>query len=144
MSFSRRTLSLVTILLVFVGLGGGVAWRLLDGSDEGPAAALDPGAEGQDPTAGEGTAEFSATVAQPVRGAVVILDTLWIPVRAAGQAEAFRRTSMNAQVEGLVSALPVRENRTVEAGATLLQIDTTEHALGVAQARADLLGAEAD
>ena len=89
-------------------------------------------------------AQFSASVAQPVRGADVIFDTPWIRVRAAGQAEAFRRTTMTALVEGLVRAVPVRENQTVRQGAALLQIDTTEHALRVAQASADLLAADTD
>jgi len=145
MSFSRRTLSLVTILVVFVGLGAGVAWRLLGAADaggetgQGAAAAADAGLpEGVAPL------QFSAAAAQPVQGATVIRDTLWIRVRAAGQAEAYRRAVVTAQVEGLVRAVPVRENERVAPGARLLQVDTTEHALDVAQARADYLAAEAD
>ena len=146
MSHSRRTLSLVTILIIFGALTGGVLWRLLGAS--GPGADEDPVSEGAGvalPDEGSGApAQFSASVAQPVGGAEVVRDTLWIRVSAAGQAEAFRRTTMTAQVEGLVHGLPVRENQTVASGAMLLQIDTTEHALGVAQARADLLAADTD
>jgi membrane fusion protein, multidrug efflux system len=144
MSHSRRTLSLVTVLLVFGVVGGGIAWRLLASEDgiEGPEAAADP--SGVELPEGAAPAQFSASVAQPVSGAEVVRDTLWIRVRAAGQAEASRRTTLLAQVEGVVRALPVRENRTVAAGAPLVQIDTVEHALGVAQARADLLAAETD
>jgi RND family efflux transporter MFP subunit len=43
-----------------------------------------------------------------------------------------------------VREVPVRENQAVASGTRLLQIDTTEYALGVAQARADLLAAETD
>ena len=118
-----------------------MGWRLLGSTaDEGEAAGAPTGDE-TDLPATAGPAQFSPPVAQPVRGAEVGFDTLWIRVRAAGQAEAFRRTT---QVEGLVRAIPVRENRSVEEGAALLQIDTTEYALGIAQARANLLATDTD
>jgi len=146
MSHSRRSLSLVTILIVFGGLAAGVIWRLRDA--EGSAADQASGANGDQIAlpGDEGTApaQFSASVAQPVGGVEVVRDTLWIRVSAAGQAEAVRRTTMTAQVDGLILRVPVRENQTVRPGAPLLQIDTTEHALGVAQAQADLLAAETD
>jgi len=91
-----------------------------------------------------GTGQFSTDVPQPVNGATVVRDTLWIRVNASGQAEAYRRATLNAQVEGTITRLSVRENQRVGASTTLLQIDTTEYALGVAQAQADLLSAEAD
>lgn len=145
MSHSRRTLSLVTVVLIFVLLAAGVAWRVIgddllgrDGSGE--VGSTEPSVLPE----GEAPPQFSASVAQPVSGAEAIRDTLWIRVRAAGQAEAFRRTTLAAQVEGFVLEIPVRENSRVEAAATLVQIDTVEHALGVAQARADLLAAEAE
>lgn len=144
MSHSRSTLSLITVLLVFVGLGAAVAWRLL-APDARDAAASEPASTDPDVLEGiDGAAAFSAATATPVRGAEVVRDTLWIRVRAAGQAEAFRRTTVTAQVEGLVRDVVVRENQAVGTGATLLQIDTVEAALQVAQARADLLAAETD
>ncbi len=143
MSHSRRTLSLVTLLLVFGAVGGAVAWRLLDA---GETEAAEGQAVGGDsllvPDAAP--AQFSASVASPVTGAEVVRDTLWIRVSAAGQAEAYRRTTVTAQVEGMVQDIPVRENRVVGVGALLVQIDTVEPALELAQARADLLTAEAD
>ena len=78
------------------------------------------------------------------RGAEARLDTLWIRVSAAGQAEAFRRTMVTAQLEGWVEAVPARENQQVSRGSLMAVIDSTEYALGVEQARADLLTAEAD
>lgn len=144
MSHSRRTLSLVTVLLIIIALAAGVAWRmigddLLASSDEDAA----PDAPSVLPD-GEAAPQFSATVAQPVGGAEVVRDTLWIRVTAAGQAEAFRRATLSAQVDGVVRAIPVRENQPVAMGGRLLQVDTVEHALGVAQARADLTAAETD
>ena len=144
MSHSRRTLSLVTVVLIFVLLAAGVVWRVF--GDELLGGQPEQAEVSEDPVLPEGEAapQFSATVAQPVGGAEVVRDTLWIRVSAAGQAEAYRRTALAAQIEGVVRQIPVRENETVGAGSALVQIDTTEHALGVAQARADLRAAETD
>lgn len=144
MSHSRRTLSLVTMLLIFGALGAGVVWRLLpDDAEAGDTVSSTDGADAGLPP-GEAPPQFSAATAQPVSGEEVVRDTLWIRVSAAGQAEAFRRTTLTAQVEGLVQAVSVRENQAVGEGAGLIQIDTIEFALGVDQARADLLTAETD
>jgi RND family efflux transporter MFP subunit len=51
---------------------------------------------------------------------------------------------VNAQVAGVIQSVPIRENQRVRQGANLLLVDTTEYALGVAQAQADLLSAETD
>ena len=145
MSFSRRTLSLATIVIILGALSAGVWWRLGGQNDDGEGgsdAAVQAG--GEDLPQVPGTDQFSASVPQPVMGAEVILDTLWIRVNAAGQAEAYRRTAVTAQVGGIVQGLPVRENQRVGRGATLLQIDTTDYTLQVAQAQADLLAAETD
>lgn len=146
MDFSRRTLSLVTILLLLGVLAGGVWWRLGGkGDDDAPAGgSSDSGAATAGLPEGSGTDEFSTSVPQPVSGAEVVRDTLWIRVTASGQAEAYRRADLAAQVEGVVTSVGVRESQAVAPGALLLQIDTTEYALQLAQARADLLAAEAE
>ena len=145
MSFSRRTLSLVTVLLVLAVLIVGVGWRLdlfsPDAEDDPTAVA---GGTELDLPQTSGGSQFSADMPQAVRGAEVVLDTLWIRVRAAGQAEAFRRTALTSQVAGIVQGLPIRENQRVAAGAPLVQLDSTEYALDVDQAQADLLTAETD
>ena len=64
-------------------------------------------------------------------------------VTAAGQAEAFRSSTLTALVAGQVMRVPVEESRRVAPGALMVQIDTTEYALAVARARADVLSAEA-
>ncbi|NNF15057.1 MAG: efflux RND transporter periplasmic adaptor subunit [Gemmatimonadetes bacterium] len=143
MSHSRRTLSLVTLLLILGAVGGAVTWRLLDlGADDAAEADTASGEELLVPDAGP--SQFSAAAASPVTGAEVQRDTLWIRVTAAGQAEAYRRATLAAQAEGFVTRLPVRENQGVQAGGLLVQVDTSEAALAVAQARANLLAAEAD
>jgi membrane fusion protein (multidrug efflux system) len=145
MAFSRRTLSLVTLVLIFGVLAVGVWWRL--GGNEGEASEGETASDASAATEGidvPGSGQFATDVPQPVMGATVIQDTLWIRVSASGQAEAYRRATLSAQVDGAVTALPARENQRVGASGALLQIDTTEYALAVAQARADLLAAEAD
>ena len=145
MSFSRRTLSLVTVVLILVILGLGVVWRLRDGITPGGDAAPAVSSEAAEALGTlSGASQFSTDVPQPVTGEAAVRDTLWIRVTAAGQAEAHRRASVTAQVEGWVEAVPVRENQAVARGASLVVIDSTEYALRVAQARADLLTAEAD
>ena len=143
MSFSKGTLSLVTVLLVISLLVVGVWWRLGGFSGEAEAGTVAEGVEVELPGTSGGS-QFSANMPQPVGGAEVLLDTLWIRVGAAGQAEAFRRTTLTAQVAGTVQSLLVRENQSVGGGALLIRLDSTEYALGVDQARADLLAAETD
>ncbi len=144
MNLSRRTLSFLTILVILVALSAGVVWRLRAHASESAAAS----AQSSDTTKSDlpvtsGSAQFSADQPQPVEGAKVVRDTLWIRVKAAGRAEAYRRASLTAQVEGVVVFLPVQENDRVGSGQRVLQLDTTEYALGVAQSRADLLKAQA-
>ena len=146
MDFSRRTLSLLTIFLILAALAVGVWYRLPAGEDaeSGGAAAPTEASDGTEMPETSGSSQFSTDVPQPVGGAEVIQDTLWIRVTASGQAEAFRRATLSAQVEGVVTQLPVRESQRVDGGAPLLQIDTTEYALQVAQAKADHQAAEAE
>jgi membrane fusion protein (multidrug efflux system) len=145
MSFSRRTLSLVTVLLVLAALIVGVGWRLelFSPGSEDDATDVAAGTEVDLPEMSGGS-QFSADMPQPVGGAEVLLDTLWIRVRAAGQAEAIRRTALTSQVAGVVQGLPIQENQSVGTGAPLVRLDSTEYALGVDQAQANLLSAETD
>ncbi len=142
MSHSRRTLSLVTLLLIFGVVGAGVGWRLLVDSREGE----DEAAEVVDADVPEGAApaQFSATLAQPVIGTEAIRDTLWIRVNASALAEAYSRTVVTAQVAGVVQRVLVDENAAVGRGRPIVHLDTVEYALGVAQARADLLNAQTE
>ena len=142
MTYSRRTLSLLTVTLLLVLLGGGVWWRLRgEGEVAAEASAAEVDSLGIEVPSADA---FSADVPQPVSGAEVLRDTLWISVTASGQAEARRRATLKAQVAGVVQGIGVRENASVAEGAPLVQIDTLEYALRVAQAESDLRKAEAD
>ncbi len=144
MAFSRSTLSIFTIVIVVAAVAGGTWWRLRPEStdEEGPGAAtatadslgVDLGAAGD---------QFSTDLPQPVSGVPVVRDTLWETVQASGQAEAFRRATVASQVEGVIQAVPVRENSRVSVGSTIVQIDTLELALEVARAEAERANAQA-
>jgi membrane fusion protein, multidrug efflux system len=86
---------------------------------------------------------FATDVAIPVAGAPVVRETLTIGVSAAGQAEAWRRAVVTAQVAGRVASVPVRENDAVGAGRPLVAIDAAEYQLAVDDAAAKLRDAEA-
>ncbi len=143
MAFSRRTLSLATIVVLLAVAGAGVWWRLRSDappSDEAQAATNDTSVIQVE----SASSQFSTDLPQAVTGAAVVRDTLWVTVNAAGRAAAIRRATLNAQVEGTVRGVPVDENDAVGAGSVLVRIDTTEIALAVAQARSELMSAEAE
>ena len=144
MTFSTRTLSLVSAAIVVALAGGGIYLRLRP--DEAQAGAAQAPGAGEAPGAPPTSAsqQFSTGVPQPVAGSPARLDTLWVQVTAAGQAEAFREATLTARVEGQVAGVSVAENDRVEAGATLVRIDTTEYALEVAKARSELERAESE
>lgn len=144
MVHSRSTLSLATVVLFLAALGAGVVWRLVGTAEAEGEAAAGPLPEGIELPESSGGGQFATDVPQPVRGASVVRDTLWIRVGAAGQAEAFRRTTVLAQIAGLVREVPVRESQAVGEGSALLRIDSTEFALRVAQARANRESAEVE
>jgi RND family efflux transporter MFP subunit len=81
---------------------------------------------------------FATDIAIPVEAAAVVRDTLVISVTAAAQAAAERESRLLAQVEGRVVAVHARENDPVGNGRLLAEIDTTEYALGLARAEANL------
>ncbi|NIP83301.1 MAG: biotin/lipoyl-binding protein, partial [Gemmatimonadetes bacterium] len=65
-------------------------------------------------------------------------DTLVLRVTASGEAAAWRRATMNAQVQGRIMELLVRENQRVVEDALLLAVDDTEYQLNVETAEAGL------
>jgi len=142
MAFSRTTLSVTTVLLIFALVGGGLWWRLrpdpeTEGGDE-VASAEDPAVQVE----GSST-QFSTDIPQAVEGARVLRDTLWISVTATGRAVANREVLLTSQTQGFIRSLPVRESQAVSEGDLLIQVDTTELGLALRQARADLVDAEA-
>lgn len=135
----RRSVLTLGGIVVMVGAAAGVYWQL-GGSEttdaDGDAAALPESVASSSST-------FATNVAIPVEGAQVVLDTLIISVSAAAQAAAQKQVMVRAQVGGPVVSVRVRENQRVNRGAVLVEIDTTEYALRVADAAARVAAAEA-
>ena len=86
---------------------------------------------------------FDTSVPIPVEGGMVVRDTLVISVAAAAQAAAEKEAKLLAQVAGRITRVRVEENDAVGAGRLLMEIDTTQYALGVSRARAQVSRAEA-
>jgi HlyD family secretion protein len=138
MKLSRKILGFLSLFIIVGALGAGIYFRLrpepegTETSDDA-AAALPASASEQ----------FATDVPQPVVGAEVVRDTLWITVTAAGQAEAVNRAPVLSRVDGFIEHVDVEENQPVEEGRLLLQFDTTQYALAAARARADMVNAQA-
>lgn len=141
MIFSRRFLVAVTVLITVGLLAGGVWYRLRSERGTGQAQAAE--SDGSNLPDVSATQQFATNVAQPVSGATVRRDTLWITVTAAGQAEAIREAVLTARVEGVVERVAMMESALASEGVILLQIDSTEYALEAARVRAERVSAEA-
>jgi HlyD family secretion protein len=141
MAFSRTTLSVTTVIVILALIGGGVWWRLRpDPEAEGNTVAADQ----DSPISVESSStQFSTDIPQPVSGALVERDTLWISVSATGRAVANREVVLSAQTEGFLTSVPVRESQAVSEGDLLVQIDTVELSLALGDAQATLREAQA-
>jgi RND family efflux transporter MFP subunit len=113
---------------------------LKGGSDGGAGDSTSAPDSAADVSASE---TFATDIAIPVEAAAVVRDTLIISVSAAAQAAAEREARLLAQVEGRIMAVHARENDPVGGGRLLIEIDTTEYALGLARAEANLARAQA-
>jgi membrane fusion protein (multidrug efflux system) len=126
--------------LVIIAAGTGAYLKFFAGQSSAQGAAADSTAQRPDVSA---TETFSTDVAIPVEGAKVVRDTLVISVSAAAAAAAERDSRILAQVAGRVTAVTVRDNDRVRTGQLLVAIDTTEYALGLARAQANLARTQA-
>ena len=134
----RKLLPLVAGVVILGVLGAGVWWRLRP--DAAAGADSTATADGPETSA---SSTFSTDVAIPVEGAEVVQGPLILSVSAAAQSAAARETRILARVNGQVERLRVRENGQVDAGQILFQVDSTEYALNVARAEAQLAQARA-
>ncbi len=136
MGFSRRTLAIVSVVIVLLGALGGIYIRLRALQAEEENGTFE-GAEGERPEV-ESAEAFRSDIAIPVGAAPVLRDTLIMSVSAAGQAQAFARTLLAAEVEGPVTDILVREGDYVRAGQVIAQIDPQRYAFELERARAQL------
>lgn len=143
MTYSNRTLGIVTVGIVLSIASAGVYYRLAPDESDGDGAGAAAVVDGEAPTTSAGQ-QFATNVPQPVTGSSATLDTLWVTVTAAGQAAAIREATMTSRLEGQVMSVPVRENARVRGNQGLVQIDTTEYAMEAAKAQSDLEDKQAE
>ncbi|MEJ2501764.1 MAG: efflux RND transporter periplasmic adaptor subunit [Gemmatimonadota bacterium] len=140
MALSKRVVGMGVAFLVVAALGAGAYLRI---SSEASAEDGGDGSGGTAPvTAASST--FATDVAIAVEGAEVVRDTLVLAVSASGEAEAWRRTILTAEVSGRVARLPVQEADRVGAGALVLALDPVDKQLALEEAEAALREAEAN
>jgi RND family efflux transporter MFP subunit len=136
MTMSRRVVLSGAAVLVAVTVAAGLYVRMT------------AEAAGEEAQAGDGitaaASAFATDVAIAVEGSEVIRGDLVLAVTAAGQAEAWRRTRLTAEVGGRVARLPVRESDLVAGGALVLALDPVDYQLAVEEAEARLARMEAD
>jgi len=143
MARARTILSIAAVAIVVGALSIGVFLRIrgtANAAEGSSGAAVVPEGGASQVSAAE---TFATDVPIPVEAAPVRRDTLVISVAAAAEAAAERQAVLRAQVEGRITRVRLAENARVDAGRLLLEIDTTEYALRVAQAHAGLNKAEA-
>jgi len=138
MAISKRVVGFGAAILVFAALAVGVYMRISStGSEE-------EGGDAADGAVTSSASMFSTDVAIAVEGAEVVRDTLVLSVSASGQAEAWRRSVMTAEVAGRVRRVPVRDADRVGEGELLVALDSTDMQLARERAEARLAQAEAD
>jgi membrane fusion protein, multidrug efflux system len=137
---ATRRFRLLALLVLFVSLSGAGVYHRLNSASPGADGRL-PGDGG---LAGVSAADVFATdLALAVEGAPVVLDTLVLSVSAAGEAAAWRQTSLRAQVAGQVRSVRVAESGRVAGGALLMELDPGEYVLALEEAQARLRQTEA-
>lgn len=142
MGFSRRTLAIVTAVVVLSAALGGIYLRLRSLQAEGNSeSAAESGTDSLPEV--ESARTFGTEIAIPVSVATVVRDTLVVSVSAAGQAQAYSRTLLTAEVEGPVTEVRVREGDRVSAGQVLARIDPERYQFELERAQAQLEQAEA-
>lgn len=129
MAKTKRWLGAGAAILVLTVLAAGVYFRITAEAEEAPTEASGITAP---------SSMFSTDVAIAVEGAEVVLDTLVLSVSASGQAEAWRRTLVTAEVAGRVDEVHVRESQRTGAGAVLLSLDPVDKQLALEDAEAQL------
>jgi membrane fusion protein (multidrug efflux system) len=143
MVFSRRTLGILSAVIILSGALGGIYIRLraLQAEDENTAA--ENTETGEDQPEVESAQAFGTEIAIPVSAAPVVRDTFVVSVSAAGQAQAYARTLLAAEVEGAVTEVLVQEGDHVRQGQVLARIDPERYEFELEKARASLETAEA-
>jgi RND family efflux transporter MFP subunit len=142
MKLSKQVLGFLTLILILGAVA--VGSYVLPSNGEGGAEA-DTSSSPEETVAlpAEAAQQFATDVAQPVVGAEVVRDTLWVTVRASGQAASVQGATVYSRVDAIVREIAVSENQAVAEGDLLVAFDTTEYGLALARAQAGLVEAQA-
>jgi HlyD family secretion protein len=139
MPYKRRLAAAALTLTAASVMGVAIYGRIQDASaagGEGAETAARPLVQ----TSASGS--FATDVAIPVQGSAARRGELVMSVSAAGQAQAWQKTVLVAQVNGRIVGLPVREGDGVGAGQGVVALDGAEYQLAVEEAQAALRDAE--
>jgi membrane fusion protein, multidrug efflux system len=137
---SRRLLAVAAVALALTAAGGALVYGRIQDADAATDGAPKEPQKALVQTSASGS--FATDVAIPVQGVPAVRDTLVMTVSAAGQAEAWQKTVMVAQVNGRIVGLPVREGDGVGGGQGVVALDGAEFALAVEEAEAALREAQ--
>ncbi len=140
MLLTKRAVGAAGAVVVAAALGAGVYAR-----NNAHSAAEDAALGAPEAAAGPTSAAsaFGIDVAIPVQGVAAVRDTLVLSVSASGEAAAWQRATVVAEVGGRVTEVPVREAGRVAGGEVVAVLDTLDRALAVAEAEAARREAEA-
>jgi membrane fusion protein, multidrug efflux system len=142
MPSGRRFIAPLIGVLILLVLASTAYVRVRAKGDTTNSSTSTQRSSGADPVE-SATAAFGTDVSIPVEGVAARQDTLVLAVTAAGQAAAWRQTTLLAQVNGRVQLVSAQENAGVGSGGLLVAIDPAEYELAVSDARARLSTAEA-
>jgi membrane fusion protein (multidrug efflux system) len=138
---SKRRLATATLALTVACVTGmAIYGRIQDASAAPGGEDAEKAARPLVQTSASGS--FATDVAIPVQGREARRGELVMSVNAAGQAEAWQKTVLVAQVNGRIVGLPVREGDAVGGGQGVVALDGAEYQLAVEEAQAALRDAE--
>lgn len=138
---TRRTLTTSAAAAVVAVATGVAVYGRIQSADAASGAEAGKGpAQPLVQTSASGS--FSTDVAIPVQGTAAVRGDLVMSVSAAGQAEAWQKTVLVAQVNGRIVSLPVREGDGVGSGQVVVGLDGAEYSLAVEEAQASLADAQ--
>jgi membrane fusion protein (multidrug efflux system) len=138
---SKRRLATATLALTVASVTGlAIYGRIQDASASAGGDTAETAARPLVQTSASGS--FATDVAIPVQGREARRGELVMSVNAAGQAEAWQKTVLVAQVNGRIVGLPVREGDAVGGGQGVVALDGAEYQLAVEEAQAALRDAQ--
>lgn len=137
---TRRTLTTSAVALAVVAAAGAAVYGRIQSAAAAPGG--EPAKAAQPLVQTSASTGFATDVAIPVQGVPATRGELVMSVSAAGQAEAWQKTVLVAQVDGRIVLLNVREGDGVGSGQMVVGLDGAQYTLAVEEAQAALAEAQ--